>query len=170
MESATSLRGVALFAIVLVALSLVPVGAHFFELPNKMALPREQYMVVQSIYRGWSLFGIPIIGALAFTLAHTVMVRDNRTAFVLSLAAFLCIGATQVVFWAFTYPINVASQNWTTPPANFEAARWQWESSHAVNAVITFVSLVSITLSAIIYEGSRTGATAAGARQAASAP
>ena len=32
-------------------------------------------------------------------------------------------------------------------PANFEVARRQWEYSHAVNAVLTFVALVTITLS-----------------------
>ena len=39
------------------ALTLVPAGAHFFELPSKMGLPPEQYMIVQNIYRGWALFG-----------------------------------------------------------------------------------------------------------------
>jgi hypothetical protein len=75
------------------------------------------------------------------------MVRDNRTAFLLSFAAVLCLAATQVIFWMFTYPINAASNSWTTMPANFEVARRQWEYSHAVNAVLTFVALVAITLS-----------------------
>jgi len=47
----------------------------------------------------------------------------------------------------FTYPMNVASRNWTVMPENFAAARRQWEYSHAVNAVLTLVALVTITLS-----------------------
>jgi hypothetical protein len=52
------------------------------------------------------------IAALLLTLMHTFRVRSDRTAFLLSLVAFLCLAATQGVFWMFTYPINVASNNW----------------------------------------------------------
>jgi hypothetical protein len=49
----------------------------------------------------------------------------------------------------FTYPVNVASNNWTVTPADFEAARRQWEYSHAITAVLTFVALVAITASVV---------------------
>src|SRR5262249_48661511 len=65
--------------------------------------------------------------------------RAKRTAFLLSLTALLCLGATQVIFWTFTYPMNAATNNWTVIPQDFEAARLQWEYSHAVNAVLTFL-------------------------------
>jgi hypothetical protein len=141
------LDSVRLLVIVSVALCLVPAGAHFFELANKMSLSPDEYMTVQKIYAGWSFFGIAIVTALVLTSTHTFIVRDNRPAFLLSLAAVLCLAVTQVIFWMFTYPINAASNNWTTMPANFEVARRQWEYSHAVNAVLTFVALVTITLS-----------------------
>jgi hypothetical protein len=51
------LRLLQFVAVILTALALVPSGAHMFELPHKIALTEEQYFVVQSIYRGWSLFG-----------------------------------------------------------------------------------------------------------------
>jgi hypothetical protein len=115
-----------------------------------MSLPQAEYMIVQKIYAGWSLFGIAIVAALFLTLIHTFMARVDRTAFLLSLTAVFCLAATQVIFWTFTYPMNVASKNWTVTPENFEAARRQWEYSHAVNAVITFVAFVAITLSALV--------------------
>ena len=138
-----------LIPVVSVAMCLVPAGAHFFELANKMSMSQPEYMTVQKIYVGWSFFGIAVIAALLITLIHTFMVRSDRTAFFLSLAAFLCLAATQGIFWTFTYPMNVASNNWTVTPADFEAARRQWEYSHAVNAVLTFVALVTITASVI---------------------
>jgi hypothetical protein len=49
------LRTVRFFAVILTALALVPAGAHFFELPNKIRLSQEQYFTVQGIYRGWLL-------------------------------------------------------------------------------------------------------------------
>lgn len=141
------LDAIQLAAVVFVALCLVPAGAHLFELPNKIDLPADEYMTVQKIYSGWALFAIPIFGALAATLVHTVLVRANGRALLLSLAAFLCIVATQAIFWTYTYPMNTLTQNWTVMPADLEAARQQWETSHAVNAGITFMALVTLTLS-----------------------
>jgi len=146
------LKSVRVVTIVMVALCLVPAGAHFFELANKMSLSTAEYMTTQKIYAGWSFFGAAIIAAIVFTLTHTLMVRARRTAFFLSLAALFCLGATQVIFWTFTYPMNVATNNWTITPDDFEAARQQWEYSHAVNAVLTFVALVTITVSTLTYK------------------
>jgi len=143
---------VRLLAVISVALCLVPAGAHFFELANKMSLSTAEYMTTQKIYAGWSFFGVALIAALLFTLTHTLMVRAEHMAFLLSLIALLCLGATQVIFWTFTYPMNAATNNWTVVPQDFEAARLQWEYSHAVNAVLTFVALVTITLSAFTYK------------------
>jgi hypothetical protein len=143
------LKSVGLLAVVSVAMCLVPAGAHFFELANKMSMSPPEYMTVQKIYAGWSFFGIAVIAALLLTLMHAFMVRSDRTAFLLSLAAFLCLAATQGIFWTFTYPMNVASNNWTLTPADFEAARQQWEYSHATNAVLTFAALVAVATSAV---------------------
>lgn len=57
-----ALRAVQFLAIVLTALALVPAGAHLAELPNKIGLDQEAYFIVQSIYRGWALFGIALFG------------------------------------------------------------------------------------------------------------
>ena len=58
--------------------------------------------------------------------------------------SFLSILVTQAVFWTYTYPMNSFTRNWTVTPDNLEAARRQWEYSHAVNAGITLLSLVLI--------------------------
>jgi hypothetical protein len=126
---------VRLFAIVFVAICLVPTGAHLAELPNKMALRPGEYMIVQKIYHGWALFGV--FGALVFTLVHTMMVWREPIPGGLSLLSFLALAGTQVIFWTYTYPMSALTQNWTVTPENFHVARQQWEYSHAVNALIT---------------------------------
>jgi hypothetical protein len=63
-----ALRVVQFLAVVLTALALVPVGAHFFEMPNKIGLARDQYFTVQAIYRGWALFGAVLIPAIVANL------------------------------------------------------------------------------------------------------
>jgi hypothetical protein len=149
MHSTRYIDTLQLASLLFVALALVPAGAHFFELLNKMNLPRDQYMVVQNIYRGWALFGIVIFGAIALTLVHAAMVRANTTAMLLSALSALLLIASLVIFFTWTYPMNVATSNWTVTPADFDAARRQWEYSHAANAVVVLAAFVAIVLSVL---------------------
>jgi hypothetical protein len=145
-----AMKVVHFFTIILTALAVVPGGAHLFALPNKISLAQEPYFVAQGIYRGWALFGIVLFTAVAANLVLTVMLRHQRTPFWLALAAFLGLAATLVIFFAWTYPANVATANWTAAPANWAELRTQWEYSHAANAVITFAALCAVTLSALL--------------------
>jgi hypothetical protein len=145
---------VGFLAIILVALCLVPAGAHLAELPGKMALSADEYMTVQKIYAGWSMWGFAIFAAMAATLIHTVLVWREPAVFWLSLASFLALAATQAIFWLYTFPMNMLTRNWTVTPENLDLARRQWEYSHAVNALITFAAFVLIT-TAVLRGGDR---------------
>ena len=136
-------------AIVLTALALVPAGAHFFELPNKIGLDQRAYFTVQAIYRGWALFGIALFGALFANLALTLLLAFRRRAYVLPLLAFLLVAATLVIFFVWTYPANQATANWTLPTPNWTTLRLHWEYAHATNALLTFVALCLLTWSAV---------------------
>jgi hypothetical protein len=135
-------------AVVLTALALAPVGAHLFELPNKISLSREQYFVVQAIYRGWALFGIVIFGAITANLALAFVLMRRSKPFWPSLAAALMLVGTLAVFFMWTYPVNQATSNWTVIVPAWEGLRAQWEFSHAANAVLTFIALCCASLSA----------------------
>jgi hypothetical protein len=144
------LRMVQFLGIVLIALALVPVGSHLMELPNKIDLAQKQYFTVQAIYLGWAIpASIVLIGGLAASLVLTIMLRGQRAPFWLALAAVLLVGATLVIFFVWTYPANQATSNWTTVPENWRALRVQWEYSHAMNAVLTFIALCAVTLSTL---------------------
>ena len=58
-----------------VALAFAPATAHLLELANKIGLPREEYLVVQQIYRGWALLGIVWIGAILANLLLAAALR-----------------------------------------------------------------------------------------------
>lgn len=109
-------RIAAFAALLFAALALAPAMAHLLELPNKIGLPREHYLQVQQIYRGWALAG------------------------------FLAIAGTQVVFWTWTYPANAATGQWTTLPEGWEALRTQWEYSHAASAVLNLFAFVALVV------------------------
>jgi hypothetical protein len=66
-----------------------------------------------------------------------------------AIVAFLCIAATQVVFWVFTFPVNRTTGNWTQAPAQWEALRRKWEYSHATSAVLNLLAFGSAVLAAL---------------------
>ncbi len=135
--------------IVFLTVALVPAGAHLFELPNKLAMAPHDYLVAQASYRGWALFGIVVAGAVALSGLHAYLVRANRAAFRWSLIALACLAAAQIIFWTFTNPVNVLTDNWTSMPADLESARRQWEFSHAAESTFDFAALVAMLLSVL---------------------
>jgi membrane protease YdiL (CAAX protease family) len=138
-------------AVVLTALALVPGGAHLSAFPNKIGLPRDAYFVAQGLYSGWVLFGFVLFGALAADLGLAAALRRHRrTPARLALAAGLLIAISLVVFFTWTYPANLATENWTRVPPEWEALRRQWEYSHAVNAGLTFLALCCVVLSVVL--------------------
>jgi hypothetical protein len=148
------LKVVQFLALVLTALALVPGGAHLFAIANKIGLAAEQYFIVQNIYRGWSLIGFVLVGALVANLLLALLLRGRGKPggfkpSALALVASACMALTLVVFFTWTYPANQATSNWTTIPADWEYLRRQWEYSHAVNAVVTFVAFCAVALSVL---------------------
>jgi hypothetical protein len=138
------------FSLLFVALVLAPAMAHLLELPNKIGLSREEYLVVQQIYNGWQLLGIVIYGALLSALALTIMVRHQPRVFALTLVAFLCLLAAHVLFWIFTFPANKETLYWTVLPENWMALRAQWEYSHAVGAVLNLIAFIMLVLAELV--------------------
>jgi hypothetical protein len=145
-----ALNVVYFISVLLTAVIMSSGFAHLLALPNKMALSRDEYLIVQQIYRGWALLGIAFFGALLSTLALTVMVRASRRVFYLTLTATLCIGLSLVVFFLFTYPANQQTLNWTMSPENWQELRRQWEYSHAVGAGLSFAALMALVLGLLI--------------------
>ena len=136
-------------AVLLTALALVPVSAHLAELPSKMGLAQAPYFTVQGIYRGWALFGIVLIGAIIADVILTIVLRADRTACGFAAAGALLMIATLVVFFAWTFPMNQATRNWTVAPPDWTHARRQWEYSHAANAVLTFLALCAVLVASL---------------------
>lgn len=145
------IRIIQFVAIILTALALVPGGAHALELPHKLALDHDQYMVVQSIYRGWAWLGMVLIGALMANGLLAVRTRRQATASVSAALAAVLIAVTLAVFFTWTLPANQATGNWTITTTDWQTLRVQWEYSHAANAVLTFLALCATTVSVLTW-------------------
>jgi hypothetical protein len=144
-------------AFLFAVLSLGPALAHLLELPNKIGLPRDQYFTVQMIYNGWALLGIVIFGALLSMLALAIALRGERGPMIWAAVAFLCIVGAQLIFWTYTYPANVATENWTQIPPNWEELRSQWEYSHAAGSIFTLASVLALVMSVLSWASGRRG-------------
>lgn len=136
-------------ALLATALAMGAALAHALELPNKIALSREDYFVVQRIYSGWSRLGYLIAVQLAGMLGVVVLYRRQRRVLVPALAAVACLIAAQAVFWIFTFPANQATANWTLQPEAWESLRRQWEYSHLAGAILQTLALASLIVAAL---------------------
>jgi hypothetical protein len=137
-------------SVMLTAIAMAGAFAHLLELPNKIGLPREDYLRVQQIYRGWALLGIAVTGALVSTAALAIQIRHTSAEFYLTVAAALCIALSLIVFLVFTFPANRQTANWTVLPENWQELRRRWEYSHAAGAGLYFLALTLLTLSLLV--------------------
>ena len=141
---------IAFFVALLVsALVLGPALAHLFELPNKIGLPRDEYFIVQKIYRGWSQLGWLLLIQIAALAATAYLARAEPRVLALVLLALVAVLAAQAVFWLFTYPANVATVNWTLQPESWDELRRQWEYSHAAGAVLQLSGFCLLTIAVL---------------------
>jgi hypothetical protein len=145
------IRGLYAVAFFFTAVALGPGLAHLFELPGKMVLGEADYFIVQRIYTGWSLFGWVIGAELIATLALAFALHGQRTARLWAIAAVTAVIGSQVFFWAFVFPGNQATVNWTVVPDNWEIVRRRWEYGHAASALLDLGALMAVALSALAW-------------------
>ena len=144
------MRKVALFvAVMATALALGPALAHLLELPNKIGLPGDAYFTVQQIYAGWSMLGALLMVQLIAIIAVILLAYDDRRLRTFAIVALLCLAGAQALFWAFAYPANVATENWTHRPDDWAALRRQWEYSHAGGALLQIACMACLVLGAM---------------------
>jgi hypothetical protein len=147
------IEAVQFLAILFTVLALVPGAAHLLELPNKMKLDRDAYMVVQRIYSGWALAGVALLAALATTLWLAIVSRAQALPMMLALSAFALLLITLAAFYVWVLPVNRATSQWTTATANFEELRARWEYTHAANAVLTLVAVMATVAASLSWNG-----------------
>ena len=126
------------------ALLLGPALAHAFELPAKINLPREEYFVVQQIYRGWAGFSVVLVVQVIALLTAAILARRERRVLVPTVLAILLVLGAQVLFWAYTYPANKATANWTVQPDNWFSLRQMWEYSHLAGAGLQLLAMACL--------------------------
>lgn len=148
--TARTAQSIALFvAVVATGSALGGALSHLYELPNKIDISPEHYLIVQRNYDGWWQLGYVLAAQLVgLMVAPLFTTRDAWTGGWLLLALAGLIGA-QVVFWLYTYPANAATSNWTVLPETWQVLRVRWEYSHAVGAIFQLVSFAALVVACL---------------------
>jgi hypothetical protein len=137
-------------ALLATALALGGALAHALELPNKIGLPRDEYFIVQKAYRGWNQLAYLLAIQLISMITLAVMSRAQPYVLWLTIVAIAFLLSAQAIFWVYTYPTNVATENWTAIPDNWELLRRQWEYSHAAGAAFQILAMSSLIIAALV--------------------
>jgi hypothetical protein len=134
-------------ALMLTAIAMGLALAHLFELPNKIGISAEHYLIVQRNYDNWSIVGLVVSVAFLAVAALTFGLRGTGAPFVLAAIALPLLLGELVAFWGFVFPVNQATENWTILPENWEALRTQWECAHAVRAILYVLAVGALVMS-----------------------
>jgi len=136
-------------ALLATALALGAALAHALELPNKINLAKDEYFVVQKVYRGWSQLGYLLAVELIAMLIVAALSRHEPRVLRPTIIAIVCLIAAQAVFWTLTYPANVVTDNWTAVPAQWEDVRTRWEYSHLAGAAFQMMAMSALIVAAL---------------------
>ena len=143
-------------AVILMGVQLGVSYAHFMQMPGKLILPLDCYILVQNqviSYRVKLAF-IEIPSIISATAA-TILIRNHRRAFWLTLIGAICMVLMWVVWAIWIQPINQQVAGWTatTSPSNWIDIRYQWHFYHLIRLAIASVGMIALTLSLLV--GSR---------------
>ncbi len=166
MEDADPLvRALQVASLVLVAVARGLALAHALELPGKMRLNKRGYETVQAIYYPGFAWGGAAgeVGGILSTAFLLALTPAGGARFVWTLAGFVAIAGTHVVYWTVTHPVNnfwlrdtelarPASAFFAmfaaAPGADWRTLRNVWEYSHVARAALAMASLVALAVAA----------------------
>ena len=155
--------------VLLAAVAMALALAHALELPGKMRLSRDEYLVVQPIYYPGFTFGgfAEPLGLLAAALLLILTPFASRE-FWLVLVALLALVGMQAVYWVVTHPVNrvwlrhetlggAGAEFFALDPArragaapdDWTALRDRWEYSHVARAVLGIASLLALIIALV---------------------
>jgi hypothetical protein len=160
------MQGLAIVAVLLVAVTMGLALAHALELPGKLRLDEAGYRTVQTIYYpGFTLGGlVGEFGALLVLPVLLYLTPFGTGRFWWTAAALGLLILGHAVYWLVTHPVNRAWLRGTRLPGAASAffalrpdadgdwtrLRAVWEYSHVARAVLGLASLGSLARSLVV--------------------
>ncbi len=145
-----ALRLVQFLAVVLMGVQLGVSYAHFMQMPGKLLLPLDCYILVQNQVISYRVkLAFIEIPSLVSTALATILIRRQRLVFWLTLIGLVCMILMLLIWALFIQPINHQIDGWTpaTAPSNWTNLRYQWHFYHLVRLGIASLGMAALTLS-----------------------
>lgn len=155
--------------LLLVAIAMALSLAHALELPGKLRLSREQYLVAQPIYYpGFTIGGASEPVGIVALMLLSISTPTGTAQFWLTICAFAALAFAHAIYWMLTHPVNnfwlkdfelkglgagffgfgVSHQNQTKP--DWTEFRDRWEYSHVARAGLSMLSLILLTTALVL--------------------
>ncbi|HLI69093.1 MAG TPA: hypothetical protein VKV19_04980 [Ktedonobacteraceae bacterium] len=116
-------------------------------------LSGPQWLTVQqTFYSGFAIVGgITEILGLISTAFLAYLLREQRTVFILTLAATLSFAGMLALFAFGNNPFNQQVMSWTpaTIPANWREIRNAWDSFHAASSALAALALILLLITTL---------------------
>ena len=133
------------------ALSMAMAFSHLLQMRPRMSYDAVLWRATQTMYQ---LYGPPIgaiieTGAWISALVLLYLVRNRRPAFRWTMLGAACFLVAQIAWWIYIFPVNKVMVDWTAQsmPPNWTEFRFQWESTHAVRAILQIAGFAALVLS-----------------------
>ncbi|MBE9051046.1 DUF1772 domain-containing protein [Nostocales cyanobacterium LEGE 11386] len=142
-----------MLAVVLMGVQLGVSYAHFMQIPGKLSLPIDCYILVQNQVISYKVkLAFIEIPSFVSAILATVLIRRQQKSFWLTLVGLVCMILMLVVWAVFIQPINQQIDNWTplTAPSNWSTLRYQWHFYHLLRLAIASLGMVALTSSLLV--------------------
>ena len=138
-------------SLVLTGVVLALALPHALEMPAKLALAPNDYLIVQQIYGAFGAVGALVEPAALIAAIVLSFLARRRRAFVPALIGALCL-VTALLIWVAV--VNPANAQWQAAgaadvPENFDSLRMRWEWGHAVRAALICAGFVSLVVAVL---------------------
>ena len=124
--------------------------AHVFEMPHKLAMTGDVWLLTQSVlYNGWGgkLLYLDLIAVVGLAVT-AIFSRKSRTTAIAAVAIMLA--ADVVVFAIWIRPTNNALDIWkmSMPMRDWRTLRLHWEWGHAMRCALLILATLLAAFSA----------------------
>lgn len=147
------MRAVRFIGILCCALMFGLTVSHVLQAPGSRGLDVASWLAVQhSFYGGFAVVGglAEIIGLLA-AATDAFLLRSRARAAAGPFIAAACLLGTLLAYWFGNRSINAQVAAWkpTTVPGDWPAYRDQWETAHAISAILGAIALICLLVTTI---------------------
>lgn len=133
--------------------------AHFMQMPGKLSLPLDCYILGQNQVISYRVkLAFIEFSALICTALAAILLRRHKKVLGLTLVGLGCMLLMWLIWAFFIQPINQQIDGWTpiNAPKNWSDLRYQWHIYHLFRLGIAALGMLALTASLLVSKAKPT--------------